>query len=159
MTEKVVLPYINKLIISGRLTRDAELRWTSDNTGILSFRIASTKRYMDKNREWKENQLFINVTHFSKYADKISDRMKTGVPVIIEGSIELNTYENKTTHEKVSNIQIRADKINFISRQAEDGERSGYQANDLGSKVKEIDKNFDELLDNENIGGEDDLPF
>jgi len=159
MTEKVVLPYINRLLISGRLTRDAELRWTSDNTGVLSFRIASTRRYMDKNREWKENQLFINVTHFSKYADKISDRMKTGVPVIIEGSIELNTYENKTTHEKVSNIQIRADKIHFISKQAEEGERSGYQSNDLGSKVKEIDKNFDELLDNENIGGEDDLPF
>ncbi|MDD3804038.1 MAG: single-stranded DNA-binding protein, partial [bacterium] len=93
MSEKIIVPSLNKIIIAGRLVRDAEKRFTSDNTGVISFRLVSSRKYKDKAGEWKENALFINVSYFEKYSDGLERRLKQGTPVIIDGSLELNTYE------------------------------------------------------------------
>jgi len=69
MAEKINLPNLNRIIIAGRVTKDAEKRYTSDNTGVIGFRLASSKRFKDKSGEWKDNPLFISVSYFTKFED------------------------------------------------------------------------------------------
>ena len=159
MSEKIIVPSLNKIIIAGRLVRDAEKRFTSDNTGVISFRLVSSRKYKDKAGEWKENALFINVSYFEKYSDGLERRLKQGTPVIIDGSLELNTYEDKKTHEKISRHQIRALKIFVISREAEEGSEQPQRYSDASQVIDEVDKDFENIEENENTGGSDGIPF
>ncbi len=158
MNEKVSVPSINNITVSGRLTKDSELRYTNSNDSILSFRIASSKRYKGSDGEWKENTLFVNVIHWGKdYNEKLKERLKTGSPVIIEGSLQLNTWEDKSTGEKRSNYQIKAFRIHVLIRNS-DNEFTKSDSS-IDNTIDEIDKEFEQIADNENIGGNDDIPF
>ena len=159
MSEKIIVPSLNKIIIAGRLVRDAEKRFTNDNTGIISFRLVSSRKYKDKSGEWKEVALFINVSYFEKYSDGLENRLKQGVPVIIDGSLELNTYEDKKTHEKISKHQIRASKIFVISREVDDTAAKLSKYSDASHVIDEVDKDFENIEENENTGGSDGIPF
>ncbi len=158
MTEKISVPNINNVTISGRLTKDSEIRYTNSNASILTFRLASSRRYQGSDGEWKEDTLYINIINWGKdYNEKLKDRLKTGTPVIIEGMLQLNTWEDRNTGEKRSSFQIRAYRIHILVRNTDyEYSRSSSSINET---INEIDKEFDEIADNENIGGNDDIPF
>ncbi|MEO0234105.1 MAG: single-stranded DNA-binding protein [candidate division WOR-3 bacterium] len=158
MGEKINLPNLNRIIIAGRVTKDAEKRYTSDNTGVIGFRLASSRRYKDKNGEWKDNPLFISVSYFTKFEDNLEKRLKTGTPVIVEGSLEANNYEDKRTHEKKVSFQIRATKIYFLSREVSDLEG---EVNDVSYDkiIDDVEKDFNEIEEIENGGTDESIPF
>lgn len=159
MSEKIVVPSLNKIIIAGRLVRDAEKRFTSDNTGVISFRLVSSRKYKDKSGEWKENALFINVSYFERFSDGMERRLKQGTPVIVDGSLELNTYEDKKTHEKISRHQIKATKVYVISREVGEEGEPATKYSDSNQIIDEVDKDFESIEENENTGGSDGIPF
>ncbi|PIP13942.1 MAG: hypothetical protein COX48_02845 [bacterium (Candidatus Stahlbacteria) CG23_combo_of_CG06-09_8_20_14_all_34_7] len=159
MSEKIIVPSLNRIILAGRVVRNAEKRFTSDNTGVISFRLASSRKYKDKSGEWKETVLFINVSYFEKYSDGLEKKLMQGAPVIVEGSLELNTYEDKKTHEKISRHQIRALKIYVISREISDKTEQFNKYSETSQVIGEVDKDFDNIEENENTGGSDGIPF
>ncbi|HAF08228.1 MAG: single-stranded DNA-binding protein [bacterium] len=157
MAEKVNLPNLNRVIIAGRVTKDAEKRYTSDNTGVIGFRLASSKRFKDKSGEWKDNPLFISVSYFTKYEDNFEKRLKTGTPVIVEGSLEANNYEDKRTHEKKVSFQIRATKIYFLAREV--AEFESEPNNSYEKVIDDVEKDFNEIEEIENGGTDESIPF
>uniref|UniRef100_A0A7C3N621 Single-stranded DNA-binding protein n=1 Tax=candidate division WOR-3 bacterium TaxID=2052148 RepID=A0A7C3N621_UNCW3 len=157
MAEKINLPNLNRIIIAGRVTKDAEKRYTSDNTGVIGFRLASSKRFKDKSGEWKDNPLFISVSYFTKFEDGLEKKLKTGTPVIVEGSLEANNYEDKRTHEKKISFQIRATKIYFLSR--ETAEYEGEGDNSYEKVIDDVEKDFNEIEEIENGGTDESIPF
>ena len=159
MSEKIIVPSLNRIILAGRVVRNAEKRFTSDNTGVISFRLASSRKYKDKSGEWKETVLFINVSYFEKYSDGLEKKLMQGAPVIVEGSLELNTYEDKKTHEKISRHQIRALKIYVISREISNKTEQFNKYSETSQVIGEVDKDFDNIEENENTGGSDGIPF
>lgn len=82
---------MNKLIISGRLTRDAEQRFLASGTAVLSFSVANNTGYGEK-----QETHYFDCSLFGKRAEgKLIDFLKKGTQVVVEGEISLNTYEKK----------------------------------------------------------------
>tara|TARA_B110000014_G_C19858947_1_gene444988 strand:- start:102 stop:473 length:372 start_codon:yes stop_codon:yes gene_type:complete len=82
---------MNKLIISGRLTRDAEVRFIPSGTPVMSFSVAN-------NTGFGENQKthYFDCSMFGKRAEgKLKDYMLKGQQVVVEGEISLNQYQKK----------------------------------------------------------------
>ena len=102
---------INKVIISGNLTRDPEKRKAGD-TPVISFGVAVN--------EWrKESQYtnFFDVTVFGNRAVKLSEILKKGMKVCIEGHLHYSTWE--TDGNKRSKVDITADNIEFMTAKNE----------------------------------------
>lgn len=159
MNEKINLPNLNRITIAGRVVRDAEKRFTSDNVGVINFRLASSRRFRDRSGEWKDNPLFIGVSYFTKFENNIEKRLKTGVPIIVEGSLESNNYEDKKTHEKRVSYQIRATKIYFLLRGESPDEQVEDSVNNVEKIIDDVEKEFEDIDENENGGFDESIPF
>jgi len=108
------LGYLNSVHIIGRLVADPELRYTQKGAPVCDFRIASSRRY--KNRETGEQQeetLFINVVAWRRQAELANDYLKKGSAVLIEGRLRSRQWES-AQGEKRSAIEIVASRIQFL---------------------------------------------
>ncbi len=82
---------MNKLIISGRLTRDAEVRFNTKGTAVLSFSVANNTGYGDNQRTH-----YFDCAIFGKRAEsRLKEYMLKGQQVVVEGEVSLNQYEKK----------------------------------------------------------------
>tara|TARA_B110000438_G_scaffold265715_1_gene279255 strand:+ start:215 stop:607 length:393 start_codon:yes stop_codon:yes gene_type:complete len=82
---------MNKLIISGRLTRDAEVRFIPSGTPVMSFSVANNTGFGEKQKTH-----FFDCSMFGKRAEgKLKDYMLKGQQVVVEGEISLNQYQKK----------------------------------------------------------------
>ena len=108
------LGYLNSVQIIGRLVADPELRYTQKGAPVCDFRIASSRRY--KNRETGEQQeetLFINIVAWRRQAELANDFLKKGSAVLIEGRLRSRQWES-AQGEKRSAIEIVARRIQFL---------------------------------------------
>lgn len=111
---QIRLGYLNVVQLIGRLVADPELRYTQKGAPVCAFRIASTRRY--KNRESGEQQeetLFINVVAWRRQAELANDYLKKGSAVLIEGRLRSRQWES-AQGEKRSAIEIVARRIQFL---------------------------------------------
>ena len=82
---------MNKLIISGRLTRDAEVRFIPSGTPVMSFSVANNTGFGEKQKTH-----YFDCSMFGKRAEgKLKDYMLKGQQVVVEGEVSLNQYEKK----------------------------------------------------------------
>jgi len=108
------LGYLNSVQLIGRLVADPELRYTQKGAPVCDFRIASSRRY--KNRETGEQQeetLFINVVAWRRQAELANDFLKKGSAVLIEGRLRSRQWES-AQGEKRSAIEVVARRIQFL---------------------------------------------
>jgi len=104
----------NKVILAGNLTRDPEMRYTSKGTAIVGFGLAVNRRWKSETGEMKEEVTFVDVDAFGKQAEVISQYMKKGRPLLMEGRLKLNEWEDKNTHQKVSKLRVVLESFSFI---------------------------------------------
>lgn len=101
---------INNVVIVGRLTRDAELKYTTGGTAVSKLGIAVNKR-KKQGDEWKEEASFFDVTLWGKMAEGLNQYLVKGKQIAIEGELELERWEKDgQNHSKVtitaSNVQL-----------------------------------------------------
>jgi single-strand DNA-binding protein len=118
----------NRVILAGNLTRDPELRYTPKGTAIAKIGLAVNRTYTSENGEKKEEVNFIDVEAWSKQAEVISQYLKKGSPILLEGRLRLDTWEDKNTHQKVSKLKVVLESFNFIGTGRTDGASSEGQA-------------------------------
>ena len=86
----------NKVILMGNLTRDPELRYTANNMAICKFGLAVNRRFKDgASGEWKEEPTFVDITIFGARAEPFAKFHSKGKPAFIEGSLRLDTWDDK----------------------------------------------------------------
>ncbi len=105
------MPDLNKVMIAGNLTRDPEARVLPSGTALCKLGLAANRRYRDKGGEQKEETLFINATCWGKTAEYVRDHFKKGRPVMIEGRLKMNEWDDKATGQKRSTIEISAERV------------------------------------------------
>jgi single-strand DNA-binding protein len=108
------LGYLNSVHLIGRLVADPELRYTQKGAPVCDFRIASSRRF--KNRETGEPQeetLFMNVVAWRRQAELVNDFLKKGSAVLIEGRLRSRQWETNQG-QKRSTIEIIAHRIQFL---------------------------------------------
>ncbi len=107
----------NKVILMGNLTRDPELRYTANNTAICKFGLAVNRRFKDSQTgEWKEEPTFVDVTIFGARAEPFARYHTKGKPAFIEGTLRLDTWEDKNGGGKRSKLYVVADTREFVGQ-------------------------------------------
>ena len=108
------LGYLNSVVIIGRLVADPELRYTQKGAPVCDFRIASSRRFKNRDTgEWQEETLFINVVAWRRQAELANDFLKKGSAVLIEGRLRSRQWETNAG-EKRSAIEVVARRIQFL---------------------------------------------
>src|SRR5688572_5921058 len=117
----------NKVIIAGNLTRDPELRYTPTGLAIAKFGLAVNRRWKDQNGEQKEETTFVDIDAFGKQAELIGQYMKKGRPLLVEGRLRLDTWEDKQTQQKKSKLGVVLEGMTFLDsgNTREGGDSSG----------------------------------
>ena len=104
----------NKVILAGNLTRDPEMRYTQKGMAIASIRLAVNRKWKSETGEMKEEVTFVDVDAFGRNAEVISQYMKKGRPLLVEGRLKLDEWEDKNTHQKVSKLKVVLESFSFI---------------------------------------------
>ena len=108
------LPDLNHVMLAGRLTRDVEARVLPSGQTLVKFGLAVSRVYKAKSGDKQEEKLFINVTCWGKTAEYVRDHIGKGRPVLVEGRLKMDEWEDKTTSQRRSAIEITAERIQAL---------------------------------------------
>src|SRR2546430_7199353 len=89
---------INRVVLTGNLTRDPELRATPGGLSICKLGIAVNTRRKNSEGQWEEKPNFFRVTVFGRQAESCGQYLKKGRPVAIDGRLEWSTWERSEEH-------------------------------------------------------------
>ena len=103
---------LNEVIVSGRLTRDSELRHTPAGTAVTDVIIASN-RIWSKDSDRQEETTFVDVTIWGKQAESLQEYLVKGRHVMVVGRLKLNKWETEEG-DKRSKLTMVAEKINLL---------------------------------------------
>jgi single-strand DNA-binding protein len=107
----------NKVILAGNLTRDPELRYTPKGLAIAKIGLAINRTWKNESGEQKEEVTFVDVDSFGRQAEVISQYLKKGRPVLIEGRLKLDTWDDKQTNQKRSKLGVVLESFSFLDSQ------------------------------------------
>ena len=143
---------MNKVILSGRLTRDPEVRTSEvgNNNTFCRFSLAVDRPWAKNNDNSQPTADFIGCVAFGKTAEFIGKYFHKGDPLIAEGRIQTGSYTNKNG-EKVYTTDVAVEKTEFVPR---NGGGSGQGQRDASEKRRN-----DNFMDIPDDADEDGLPF
>lgn len=120
---------INRVIISGNLTRDPEIRKTQSGISILSWGMAvNDRRRNPQTGEWEDAANFVDCVMFGNRAESVSNYLAKGSKCAIEGKLRWSQWERDG--QKRSKLEVVVDEIEFMSQRQNGG--SGYQGGSQG---------------------------
>lgn len=107
---------INRVMISGNLTRDSELRTTTSGAFVLNIGVAvNERRKNNQTGQWEERPVFVDCVMFGNRAEKIAPYLVKGTKVAIEGRLRYSSWEDRGSGQKRSKLDVTVDEIEFMS--------------------------------------------
>lgn len=145
---------MNKIFLSGNLTRDPEIRYTQSGKAMAKLGIAVNRGYRSKNSDSDQPTVdFFNLTAWDKTAEFCERYLTKGTRVVVEGRLFTSTYADKDGNQR-KGYDVNVDNIEFASnKNSGDGDypsRTEYEKNP--------NKKFDDDFGGEEIS-DDDVPF
>ena len=114
---------INRVMISGNLTRDAELRSTQSGMAILGFGVAvNDRRKNPQTGDWEDYPNFVDCTMFGTRGEKLQQYLTKGTKVAIEGKLRYSSWERDG--QRRSKLEVIVDELEFMS--SRNGANQGY---------------------------------
>ena len=114
----------NKVILVGNLTRDPEVRYTTGGTAVCDITLAVNSQWTDKrSNERKEEVSFIDVTLWGRTAEIAGEYLAKGRPVLVEGRLQQDKWDDKETGQKRSKLKVVADGMQLLGSRPESGGR------------------------------------
>lgn len=104
----------NKVILAGNLTRDPELRYTPKGTAIARLGLALNRSWRTETGEQREETTFVDVDAFGRQAEVIGQYMRKGRPMLIEGRLKLDQWDDKKTGQKQSKLRVVLESFSFL---------------------------------------------
>ncbi len=145
---------INRVVLTGRLTRNPELRRTQQGDAVTSFTLAVNRNFTSKDGQQQAD--FINCVVWRKPAENVERYCSKGSLVGVEGRIQTRSYDN-TQGQKVYVVEVICDSVQFLETKSKEEPQSKYDVKD---------PRFDDLRPNNSFGEintydiqEDDIQF
>ena len=108
---------INRVNLSGNLTRDPELRMTKGGKQVLSFGLAVNDRMRNQQTgEWKDRPNFVDCIIFGNRAEAVAKYVSKGSKVAVDGKLRYSSWETKEGQRR-SKLEVIVDEIEFMSGQ------------------------------------------
>ena len=109
------LPKLNKVLLSGRIANDVEMRYTNKGTPIVRFTLAVDRAVKDANGQYQNQASFLDVAAWSKWAEVLNEYAHKGSPVIVEGHLEARSYVD-TNNVNRKAVEVIAEYIQILER-------------------------------------------
>lgn len=122
---------VNKIIFTGNLVRQPELRCTGGGNPILSLTVAINNNYKDKQGEWVDKTCFIDCSIFGKAAEAMNNRLDKGSHVYVEGKLDQEKWTDKNSGQNRSKHSIKVDRIALT--QKENNQNTGTSTHSQGA--------------------------
>lgn len=117
---------INKVILIGRLTRDPDLRYTANGTPVANLSMATNRTFGEGDQK-REETTFHDVTLWAKTGELASRYLSKGSEVYIEGRLQNEEWEDKTTGEKRRRVGIVGELMQFVGSKGDSKQASPRQ--------------------------------
>jgi single-strand DNA-binding protein len=104
----------NKVLLMGNLTRDPELRYTPKGTAIAEIGLAINRKWKSETGEAKEEVTFVDVAAYGRTAEVIGQYLKKGRPIMIEGRLKFDQWDDKQTGQKRSKLRVVCESFEFL---------------------------------------------
>ena len=105
---------INRVVLTGRLTRDPELRTLPSGMSVCSLRVAfSTRKKDPQTGDWGEKSNFVDVTVWGRQGENVAQYMQKGRQIALDGRLEWREWDDQNG-QKRQTIEIIADNVEFI---------------------------------------------
>jgi len=109
----------NKVILLGNLTRDPEIRYTPKGTAVAKLGLAVNRNWTTESGERKEEVTFVDVDVFGRTAENCGQYLRKGRPVLIEGRLRLDQWDDKQTGQKKSKLGVVCETVQFLGNGGE----------------------------------------
>jgi len=116
---------LNRVILLGNVTRDPELRYIANGTAVTELGLAVNDRHKNATGEWVEETTFIEVTLWARTAELASEYLSKGSPVLIEGRLKFDSWDDKQTGQKRSKLRVVGDRMQFLGAKGQGGGGQG----------------------------------
>jgi len=104
----------NRVILMGNLTRDPELRYTPKGTAIAKLGLAVNRVWRTETGETREEVTFVDIDSFGKQAETIAQYLKKGSPLLMEGRLRLDQWDDKQSGQKRSKLGVVLESFKFV---------------------------------------------
>jgi single-strand DNA-binding protein len=118
---------INRVVLTGNLTRDPELRSTPSGTSVCGLRVACNTRRKDASGQWVDKPNYFDVTVWGAQGENCAQYLSKGRPVAIDGRLEWREWEAKDGSGKRQTVEIIADSVQFLGGGRDSGEENGQR--------------------------------
>ena len=153
---------INRVVLTGNLTRDPELRSTASGTSVCSLRIASNTRRKDQSTgEWVDKPNFFDVTVWGAQGENCARFLSKGRPVAIDGRLEWREWETPEGHKRQA-VDIIADAVQFLGSRDDAGGGGGNgftPRSDVPADTRDFEPASTPSGGGSSSAGDDDIPF
>ncbi len=143
----------NRVVLAGNLTRDPELRFTSNGIPVCDFGIA-----VNRVRSKSEEVDFFDITAWRELGETIANYKKKGDPILVEGKLQYRTWEAQDGSKR-SKVDVVADNVQFLGRAGEGGGEGAVSPGAGGQRGRATARPSSQ--DNVDLNEEDfeDIPF
>ncbi len=152
---------INRVVLTGNLTRDPELRSLSSGSSVCSLRLAvNTRRKDNQSGEWVDKPNYFDITVWGAQGENCARYLSKGRPVAIDGRLEWREWQDKEGNKRQS-IDVIADSVQFLGGR-EEGAGGGGNGFSSRSDVPVDESDLQPAAAPAGGGGgagEDDIPF
>ena len=145
---------INRVVLTGNLTRDPELRSLPSGTAVCSLRVACNTRRKGASGDWEDKPNYFDVTVWGAQGENCSRFLSKGRPVAIDGRLEWREWETQDGQKRQA-VQIVADSVQFLGSRDDAGSGNGFAAR---SDVPVEEGDFQPAAPSSSTG-DDDIPF
>ncbi|MCF7918920.1 MAG: single-stranded DNA-binding protein [Candidatus Cloacimonetes bacterium] len=159
MSKQLRFPRINTIVISGRLTRDVDLRYTASGTPVAKLAIAFDRRYQ-KDGNWETETSYIDVVVWEDKATSCAENLTKGSAILVEGRLQTRSYTNNEGRN-IKITEIQASRVNYLewndSNQEKQSSDDKFEtSSDPGNTAPAMNTEF---MGDSGASTEDDVPF
>lgn len=105
----------NRVILMGNLTRDPQVRYTPGGTAVCDIGLAVNRSWFDKQAsQRKEETTFVDVTLWGRTAEVAGEYLSKGRAVLIEGRLQMDTWDDRETGQKRSKLKVVAEQMTMV---------------------------------------------
>ena len=149
---------INRVVLTGNLTRDPELRSTPSGMSVCSLRLACNTRRKNATGDWEDKPNYFDVTVWGAQGENCSTYLSKGRPVAIDGRLDWREWESKEG-EKRQAVEIIADRVQFLGSRDGGGQEGGGARFNAQSDTPADTSDFDSPQPAAVGASDDDIPF